>query len=514
VPPVPLADHLAQPGPSRATRGGIEDVADRDRAAEHHGGFWRTGLGQRDHLSGDVASLIVLRVTRRPIQTRATRPLEQAEELEMTQVARRDVLRAGAGGAAMLAVGLPQAPTGVRRRSDHGAGTIIEWNRTLLGILRTPGSHPATVHPTRGFAVLHAAVHDAVTAATGHHRPYQFDVKATGHPSPVAATAQAAHDTLVALYPAEADVLDRQLAADLAAVPDGRARTDGVRIGALTAASVLTARADDGSAATPPPLAPGTDPGEYRTTPPAFAPAVFTHWPAVRPFLLDRPDEFRPAAYPTLASDAYADALKEVVFRGQDVSASRILDQTIQARFWSAPIWNYWNEIAQSVVTARSSDIAIAAHLFAALNLAFADAVIAFYDAKYHHRIWRPITAVRCADSDGNRRTTGDPAWNPLAATPADPSYPGAHSVISEAGATVLIRFYGPARPVTVTSEVLPAVKRVFHRFQDAAEAAGRSRIYAGVHTRLDHDAGKRLGRDVARFVVARAGSRITRSVA
>jgi hypothetical protein len=433
----------------------------------------------------------------------------------MTQITRRDVLRAGAGGAAMLAVGVPQAAAAVRRRSDHGAGIVIEWNRTLLGILRTAGAHPATVHPTRSFAMLHAAVHDAVTAATGERRPYQFDVKATGHASPVAAAAQAAHDTLVALYPAEAGTLDRQLAADLAAVPDRRARTHGVQVGALAATLVLADRADDGSAATPPLLAPGTDPGDYRPTPPAFAPAVFTHWPAVLPFVLDRTDAFRPAAYPALGSDAYADALTEVMSRGQDVSTSRSVDQTIQARFWGAPIWNYWNEIAQSVVMARSSGITTAARLFAALNLAFADAVIAFYDAKYHYRVWRPISAVRLADGDGNRRTTADPAWNPLAATPADPSYPGAHSVISEAGATILTRFYGPARPITVTSEVLPGVTRVFHRFQDAAEEAGRSRIYAGVHSRLDHHAGKRLGRDVARFVVAaRAGSRSTRSAA
>jgi hypothetical protein len=280
----------------------------------------------------------------------------------MTQIARRDVLRAGAGGAAMLAVGLPQPPAGVRRRSDHGAGTVIEWNRTLLGILRTPGAHPATVHPTRSFAILHAAVHDAVTAATGKHRPYLFDVTSTRHASPVAAAAQAAHDTLVGLYPAEAGALDRQLAADLAAVPDRRARTDGVQVGALTAASVLANRADDRSAAMPPLLAPGTAPGEYRPTPPAFARAVFTHWPAVLPFVLDRADAFRPAAYPALDGDAYADAIKEVMSRGQDVSTSRIVDQTIQAQFWGAPIWNYWNEIAQSVVVAGSSNIAMAPH--------------------------------------------------------------------------------------------------------------------------------------------------------
>jgi hypothetical protein len=145
----------------------------------------------------------------------------------------------------------------------------------------------------------------------------------------------------------------------------------------------------------------------------------------------------------------------------------------------------------------------MAARLFANLNLAFADAVIAFYEAKYHYRIWRPVTAIRLADTDANPATTADLGWNSLANTPADPSYPGAHSVISQAAAAVLTRFYGPTTRVTVTSEVLPGVTRAFTRFQDIADEAGTSRIYAGVHTRVDHNAGLRLGRDVARFTLA-----------
>jgi hypothetical protein len=380
--------------------------------------------------------------------------------------------------------------------------TVVEWNRTLLRIVRTPGAQPATVHATRSFAIMHAAIYDAVVAAQGFGRPYVFTVNAARGASATAAAVQAAHDTLEALYPTMADTLNAQLAADLAALPDNRARAAGVRVGATAAKLILGLRVGDGSAATPPALTPGTQPGEYRPTPPGFAAAVFTHWAAVTPWVLDRADQFRSGPFPALSSTAYADALNEVKSIGQDTSTTRTADQTVQARFWAASIWNYWNEIAQSSVIAHSCDLFTAARVFADLTLTFADAVIAFYDSKYHFRIWRPVTAIRLADTDGNPATTADPAWNPLATTPNDPSYPGAHSVVSQAGATVLTRHFGPREHVVVTSEVLPGTTRTFSKFQDIADEAGLSRIPAGVHTRLDHDAGQRMGVNLARFVL------------
>jgi PAP2 superfamily len=429
----------------------------------------------------------------------------------MTTIPRRSLLLAGGGTAALLATGgaaalLPTGPrpsaAATRPRPSADDLTVVGWNRTLLRILRTADAQPATIHPTRSFAIMHAAVHDAVVAATGNGRAYQFLVSTARNASPPAAAAQAAHDTLVALYPSMAAGLNRQLAADLAAIPDDSARTVGAGIGARTARLMLSVRSRDGSFAAPPALTPGTAPGQYRPTPPTFAPAVFTHWPSVVPFLLDHADRFRPSGYPALTSDAYARATNEVKGLGQDTSATRTADQTTQARFWSAPIWNYWNEIAQSAATAHHSGIVTAARLFADLNLAFADAVIAFYDAKYRYRVWRPITAIRLADTDTNPATTADRRWNPVGKTPADPAYPGAHSVISQAGATILSDFYGPADRITVISEVLPGVRRTFTRFQDAAAEAGLSRIYSGVHTRIDHDAGLRLGHDIARFTL------------
>jgi hypothetical protein len=349
--------------------------------------------------------------------------------------------------------------------------------------------------------MLHAAVQDAVLAATGTGHPYLFTVDVRRPASPVAAAAQAAHDVLANLYPALAGELATQLAGDLAGLPGSLAKANGVRAGQLTARIIMALRAGDGSAATPPVLTPGTAPGQYRPTPPAFAAAVFTHWPAVTPFVLDRAGQFRPVSYPGLAGERYATAADEVARLGRDTSPGRTADQTVAARFWAAPIWNYWNEIAQSVVIDAHSTLPVAARVFARLNLAFADAVIAFYEAKYHYRVWRPITAIRLADTDGNPATTADPAWTSLATAPADPAYPGAHSVIAQAGATILRQEYGPRHPLAVTSEVLPGSVRRFGSFKDAAEEAGESRIFAGVHTRLDHEAGQRLGLDVARFV-------------
>ncbi|MFL5704562.1 MAG: vanadium-dependent haloperoxidase [Ktedonobacteraceae bacterium] len=140
--------------------------------------------------------------------------------------------------------------------------------------------------------------------------------------------------------------------------------------------------------------------------------------------------------------------------------------------------------------------------MFAALNISFADSTIAFYDAKYHYQLWRPITAIRLADTDGNPATVGDPTWTPLAVTAPDPSYPGAHSTISAAGATVLSSFFGNQDQIRVTSDVLPGTVRTFASYNDVATEAGLSRIFAGQHTRIDHEAGLQLGHNIAQFVL------------
>ena len=394
------------------------------------------------------------------------------------------------------------APPSVTAPPATSPDQVIQWNRILLGILRTPGAQPATVHPTRSMAILHAAVYDAVNAIAKTNAPYLVDLGAPRHASEPAAAAAAAHAVLVRLYPAQAAALDADLAVSLSQVPDGRAKDQGIRVGEEAAAAILTLRSNDGSAATPIPFVPGTNPGDYQLTPPAFVQPVFTHWPFVQPFALRTANQFRPAPPPSVTSPTYTDSFDEVKSLGLASSTTRTADQTQIARFWAAPIQNYWNEIAQTAALAHGTTLVQNARLFALLDLTVADSVIAFYDAKYTYHFWRPITAIRAAANDGNPATAGDPNWTPLATTALDPSYPGAHAVVSAAGADVLSTFFGSdSENFAVTSEVLPGVVRGFTSFSTAADEASLSRIYAGQHFRFDLVAGQRLGTQVADYV-------------
>ena len=382
---------------------------------------------------------------------------------------------------------------------------VVQWNRTLLSLVQTPGAQPATIQPTRDFAIMGAAVYDAVDATDPDHPQYLLHLKARHGASPDAAAAQAAHDVLVALFPKASAQLDQQLAGNLGGLRPDQARADGVKVGAQAAAALLQIRAADGSAAPPPPYQSTGVAGDYRPTPPGFAAPVFTHWAGVHPFVLPSGNQFRPPPPPALSSPAYATAINEVKSLGQDISTSRTAEQTTIGKFWAAPIQNYWNAITEQVAITHRDDIDTTARTFALLNLGLADATIALYDAKYTYRLWRPITAIRLAGTDGNPLTTPDPTWTPLATTPADPSYPGAHSTLSAAAATILAARYGNHVSFTVTSPTLPGVTRSFDSLTAAATEAGLSRIYAGLHTRLDHQAGLTLGDQIGRYTLRHA---------
>jgi hypothetical protein len=386
---------------------------------------------------------------------------------------------------------------------------VIRWNQALLTIVRTKGAQPATIHPTRGFAILHGAIYDAVNSIESDHRPYKVHIEGISpHASKEAAADQAAHDVLVSLYPAFQSTLDVQLEQTLAELPDSPDKTIGVDVGRTVAAAMLTFRADDGSAVTPPAFVFIDAPGRYQSTPPNFPPQPsFTQWPLVRTFVLNEADQFRPGPPPALTSQRYTDDFNQVKAVGIAGSSVATADQALTGKFWNGAIQNYWNEISQTTAAAAHLDTAQSARLFALLNLSLADGVIAFYDAKYTYNFWRPITAIRAADTDGNPATTPDPTWLPeVTNTAADPSYPGAHAVISSAAAFVLESFFRTDRvDLEVTSEVLPGVTRHFDSFSAAESEASLSRIFAGVHFRSDEDAGETLGKHVADFVVDNA---------
>jgi membrane-associated phospholipid phosphatase len=392
----------------------------------------------------------------------------------------------------------PQIPS-----PTQPVNAVIEWNRTLLAIVRTPGAQSATIHSTRNFAILHAAIYDAVNNIDPHFSRYLVSLpNVPGSASKIAAVDQAAHDVLASLYPTFQTSLDTELQQDLARLPGNEEKNQGIAVGHAVATKLLAARSTDGANITPPPYVPGTQAGDYQLTPPNFAPADFTQWPQVTPFALLRADEFRPGPPPALTSASYTEVFNEVKSLGFISSTTRTAEQTQIGMFWNGNIQDFWNEIAQTAALRNHLNLENSARLFALLNISLADTAIAFFDAKYTYNFWRPVTAIQLAATDGNPETEPNPTWLPLSTkTAPDPSYPGAHSAISKAGVTVLSFYFGDQFTFDVTSESLARVTRHFTSFSAAAEEAGLSRIYAGQHFRTDHIAGKTLGKQVAESI-------------
>ena len=391
--------------------------------------------------------------------------------------------------------------------TNQAINPVIQWNKNLLVIVRTPGAQSPTIHSTHSFALMHSAIYDAVSTIDRRHETYliHFD-----HPekdaSLDAAADAAAHEVLIALYPAFKASLDNEFAQSLAQIPDGDRKNPGVLIGQQVADRLLALRGNDGSTAAPIPYVFGNTPGDYQSTPPNFPPQPqFTHWSHVTPFVLERADQFRPGPPPALTSDTYTGAFNQIKSLGVNNSTTATADQMQIGQFWNGTIQNYWNEIAQTASLAHNLSTTESARLFALLNLSLADSVIAFYDAKYTYNLWRPVTAIRLADTDNNPETLADANWLPEGGknTAPDPSYPGAHATISAAAAEVLISFFKRDEiELDVTSEVLPGVERSFTSFSAAFQEASFSRVLAGQHFSFDEEAGGRLGQEVADFVV------------
>jgi PAP2 superfamily len=382
---------------------------------------------------------------------------------------------------------------------------VIQWNQELQKVLVAPGAQPASIHPTRTLAITQIAVYDAVNGILGGGRPLLVDLHGPRSASADAAAAAAARTTIDALLPSQQPTIDAFFQSSLAQIGSGEHVDRGIRFGNAVAQAVLAARAADGATATPPAFIPGTGPGEYQLTPPAFAPAGFTQTPHVTPFVLDTPSQFRPAPPPALTSTKYAADFNEVKSLGELNSTTRTADQTDIGKFWgAAPIWIVWNQIADQTTLGFGNSLEQNARLFALLDTTLADSAIALYDAKYAYHYWRPITAIT-ASNQGNPNTVADPNWVPLANTANDPSYPGAHATFSQAAATVLEDFFGTdAFSFSLTNPSV-GITRSFKSFSQASDEASASRIYAGQHFRYDEEAGQTLGSEVAGFVAGHA---------
>jgi hypothetical protein len=386
--------------------------------------------------------------------------------------------------------------------SASRADTVTDWNEIMQ---ETVTLTPNPFFQARWGAIVQLAVFEAVNAIEGDYEPYLDGIiVAPPGASPDAAAIAAAHRTLVTLRPGSAEALDAARAASLAAIPDGPAKDDGILVGENAAAAMLLLRADDGWNAVVP-YTPGTEPGDWQPTPPAFAPAAFTQWGQVTPFGLASGSQFRLPAPPAIHTGVYAIDYLEVMLVGRIDSPFRPADRTDVARFYgqaATPVY-LWNLAARQASAAQGKILSENARIFALLAMAICDGSIACFDTKFHYDFWRPVTAIRNGDLDGNGLTDRDPDWLPLIATPAFPGYPSAHATLSGAARAVVERAFGKdGHAVTLTHPMFPDIVLNYTAFEQITDDIDDARVYGGIHFRFDQEAGAYQGRHVGKYIL------------
>lgn len=387
--------------------------------------------------------------------------------------------------------------------STKGTDVVLDWNATLLNAVATDNTAPPVA--ARNMAMVHVAIYDAVNAIDQTHSDYYVDAVAPQGASREAAAVAAAHRILVNLYPTQTATFNTQLALSLAEVADGQSENDGVALGQFVADQILDWRSTDGSSNLVD-YTPGTEPGDWQPTPPGFLPALLPQWFDVTPFAITSTDQFQPDGPEALDSAKYATEFNQVKELGSIDSTTRTDDQTEIAKFWADGPGTFtppghWNQIAESVALAQGNTLSENARLFALLNIAQADAAIVAWDAKYEYDLWRPVTAIQQADTDGNPDTIADPNWEPVLVTPPFPEYVSGHSTFSGAADAVLTSFFGDNLSFTTGSLSTPGISRSFNSFSEAASEAGMSRIYGGIHFDSGNEDGLAAGRALGNYV-------------
>ena len=382
---------------------------------------------------------------------------------------------------------------------------VMEWNAHALQATATAGQGP--LPQIRSLAIVHIAMHDALNAVAPTYQTYQPVAAAPGGASADAAVIAAAHYALTKLFTAQIDDLDSKRSTSLASC-GVTAADPGVGVGVTVADAIFRLRSTDGAAQAgtgyvPPPNA--GQPGVWQPFGPA--PVASPRWGYVTPWVLRSAAQFRPEAPPDLTSDTYTRDYIEVKALGRMTDSARTPDQTQIAIFWDGSPSAIWNSVARHVISARGLNAADAARTLALMYLAAADASIACFEAKYVYQFWRPVSAIRRADEDGNGDTLPDTAWESLIATHQHPEYPSGHSTNSSAMATVLMRLFGddPGVPIVATSPRNPSFPRLWATFSEGVDEVIAARIYIGFHFRNSDVTGARLGRQVAQFVYTHA---------
>jgi vanadium-dependent haloperoxidase-like protein len=388
----------------------------------------------------------------------------------------------------------------------HDAGPadtfVAAWDAIGTQAFSAAALTPAEGHTI--FAYVAIAVYDSVIAVEGGYEPFAVEVEAPAGASAQAAVAAAAHRVLVHYLPAQAaTILDPAYTTSLATIADGQAKTDGVATGEQVADVLIAERADDGFRASVTYTAPSPPiPGVWIPTPPPPSP-VGVYLGLMAPFSLESADQFRPEGPPALRSKKWAREYNEVKQIGSTTSTTRTAEQTLAARFWNEPPVQQARGGFRKFVLDHDLDVAGAARFMAMISVTYADAFIACFDAKYHYAFWRPVTAIRAGDTDGNKLTVGEPTWTPmLLNTPNHPDYPSGHSCLTPAGGRVIANFLGTKQIDFTVPSLTGLGDRHFDSPKDLEFEVTNARIWGGIHFRSAVEDGVEIGKQVAAHVL------------
>ena len=396
------------------------------------------------------------------------------------------------------------APSAADATAGAGAPDtfVTQWDAIEIQAFTAAALSPGDSHTINAYASI--AVYDAVTAVQHGYQPFLVHATAPAGTSVEAAVAAAAHRVLVHYLPAQATtVLDPAYAISVAGISAGQSKSDGIALGEQVAAELISERADDGFRApvtyTPPnPPVPGV------WLPTAPTPPAGPYLARMRPFALHSADQFRPAGPPGLDTKRWARDYNEAKDIGSSLSTTRTPEQTVAARFWAeAPVPQGHNAL-RLFVQQHGLDVADAARFMATVAVTLADAQIACFDAKYHYAFWRPITAIRAGDTDGNDATVGDAAWSPLLpVTPNHPDYPSAHSCLTPTVGLVIARVLGAGQIDYTIPSLTGLGDRHYGTPNDLTADVASARIWGGIHFRSAVEDGADIARKTAHYILA-----------
>jgi hypothetical protein len=383
------------------------------------------------------------------------------------------------------------------------ADAVTHWNNIALQAITTGRPGPS------GFldaALVHIAIHDAIQSIEGRFEPYHVTI-AGASGSPAAATAAAAHDVLVWLYPSQQGSLDMVYLNYLTS--EGLLGNPGVSVGQQVAEAVQPLYRPVVSL---PAYLGGSEPGQWRPTPsyittappPAFAPGAFEYLRSTTPYTLNRPSQFRQQPPPPLTSGHNLRDYNEVKSMGARFNSDRTDAQTDFAYFWADNFITQLNRTLRGIAEAHINNLSDSGRLFALANLAASDAVISAWESKYFFSFWRPVTAIHEGNNDGNAKTDGDSTWEPLINTPNYPEYPSGANNVTAAVARTLELFFGTDQfNFSVTSNNAQAIQktRTFTRFSQMPAEVVEARILQGIHFRSGDEEARSQGSHVAQWV-------------